>query len=167
MREGADRAGGPSANLGEVGRLSSAWEQLPAVPALDRVQEHGRRVASFGVAGVLGALTTLGGTALLYHHVLFLPLWLASAVAIQTAIAVTFTVNSLVTWRDRRTGSRWRRAGTFEAVSLVGMGIQEAALLTGVHLFHVFYLVALLVGIGLAAIWNYLVNHNVTFAAAE
>lgn len=129
------------------------------------MQEHGRRIVSFGFAGVLGALTTLGGTAILYHHFLFLPLWLASAVAIQTAIAVTFTVNSLVTWRDRRGGSRRRRALTFELVSLVGMGIQEAALLGGVHLFHLFYLLALLVGIGLAAVWNYLINHNVTFAA--
>lgn len=129
------------------------------------IREHGRRVASFGFAGVLGAATTLGGTALLYHHVLFLPLWLASAIAIQTAIVVTFTVNSLVTWRDRRDGRKLRRALTFEGVSLVGMGIQEAALLAGADLLHVFYLLALLVGIGLAAIWNYLVNHNLTFAA--
>lgn len=150
-----------------MGRLSTAWEQHPSTPGRALVREHSRRVAAFGVAGLMGAATTIGGTALLYHHILFLPLWLASAVAIQTSIAVTFTVNSLVTWRDRRGGSLVRRAFTFESVSLVGMGIQEAALLSGVHLLHVFYLLALLVGIGLAAVWNYLVNHNLTFAAGR
>lgn len=150
----------------EVGRLTGSVGGLsPALPEA-LLREHARRVASFSVAGVLGAVTTLGGTAILYHHVIFLPLWLASAVAIQTAIIVTFLVNSRVTWRDRQGGRRLRRALTFEAVSLVGMGIQEAALLTGTDALHIFYLLALLVGIGLAAIWNYLVNNLVTFAAA-
>lgn len=141
-----------------MGELSAAQPQ-------GLLRDHAPRVVSFSAAGVLGAATTLGGTALLYHHILYLPLWLASAVAIQTAIAVTFTVNSLVTWRDRRGGRRLRRAATFEAVSLVGMGIQEAALLVGTNALHLFYLLALLVGIGLAAIWNYLINNYVTFAA--
>jgi putative flippase GtrA len=136
-------------------------------PADGLVREHGQRVVLFGFVGVLGAATTIGGTALLYHHLLMLPLWLASAISIQTAIVVTFTLNSLLTWRDRQTESFWRRAGTFEAVSLVGLGIQELTLLVGVGGLHLFYLLVLVVGIGLAAIWNYLVNNRVTFAKLE
>ncbi|MHB1638932.1 MAG: GtrA family protein [Candidatus Dormibacteria bacterium] len=132
-------------------------------PADGMVREHGQRVVLFGFVGLVGAATTIVGTALLYHHIFLLPLWLASGIAIQTAIAVTFTLNSLLTWRDRETESLWRRAATFEAVSLVGLAIQEAALLIGTDEVHVFYLLALTVGIGLAAIWNYLVNNRVTF----
>ncbi len=133
-------------------------------PADELVREHGQRVALFCFVGLVGAATTIGGTALLYHHLFFLPLWLASGVSIQTAILVTFTLNSLLTWRDRGTDSLRRRAVTFEAVSLVGLAIQEGALLAGVGALHIFYLLALVVGIGLAAIWNYLVNNSVTFA---
>lgn len=137
----------------------------PAVsfgPADELVREHGRRVISFGFAGVLGVATTLGGTVLLYHH-LGLALWLASGIAIQTAILVTFTANSLLTWRDRDTNSFSRRMATFEGVSLVGLGIQELVLLVGATDLHYFYLLVLLVGTGIASIWNYVVNNRVTF----
>ncbi|HVD03467.1 MAG TPA: GtrA family protein [Candidatus Dormibacteraeota bacterium] len=133
-------------------------------PADELVREHGQRVALFCFVGVVGAATTIGGTAVLYHHLFFLPLWLASGVSIQTAILVTFTLNSLLTWRDRDTDSFRRRALTFEAVSLGGLAIQEGALLVGVAGLHLFYLLALVIGIGLAAMWNYLVNNRVTFA---
>lgn len=132
-------------------------------PADGLVREHGQRVVLFSFVGLVGAATTILGTALLYHHLFFLPLWLASGIAIQTAIGVTFTLNSLLTWRDRETENLWRRAITFEAVSVVGLAIQETALLVGTDKLHLFYLVALTVGIGLAAIWNYLVNNRVTF----
>ena len=132
-------------------------------PADELVREHAQRVVLFGFVGLVGAATTIFGTALLYHHLFLLPLWLASGIAIQTAIAVTFTLNSLLTWRDRQTDNIRRRAVTFEAVSLVGLAIQEAALLIGTDRLHLFYLLALTIGIGLAAIWNYLVNNKVTF----
>lgn len=132
-------------------------------PADELVREHAQRVVLFGFVGLVGAATTIFGTALLYHHLFLLPLWLASCIAIQTAIAVTFTLNSLLTWRDRQTDNIRRRAVTFEAVSLVGLAIQEAALLIGTDKLHLFYLLALTIGIGLAAIWNYLVNNKVTF----
>ncbi len=132
-------------------------------PADELVREHAQRVVLFGFVGLVGAATTIFGTALLYHHLFLLPLWLASGIAIQTAIAVTFTLNSLLTWRDRQTDNIRRRAVTFEAVSLVGLAIQEAALLIGTDKLHLFYLLALTIGIGLAAIWNYLVNNQVTF----
>jgi putative flippase GtrA len=145
-----------------VGKLYDLSE-MSFGPADGLVREHGQRVVLFGFVGLVGAATTILGTALLYHHLFLLPLWLASGIAIQTAIAVTFTLNSLLTWRDRETENLWRRALTFEAVSLVGLGIQETALLVGTDKLHLFYLVALTVGIGLAAIWNYLVNNRVTF----
>ncbi|MHB1526036.1 MAG: GtrA family protein [Candidatus Dormibacteria bacterium] len=134
-------------------------------PADELLREHGRRVVSFGFAGVLGVVTTLGGTVLLYHH-LGLALWLASGISIQSAILVTFTVNSLLTWRDRETERLGRRFTTFEGVSLIGLGIQELVLLVGTTDLHYFYLLVLLVGTGIASIWNYLANNTVTFRGA-
>lgn len=144
----------------------SYGEGSPASAAAQRLaQAHGRRLLPFAFAGVMGASTTLGGTLLLYQH-LHLPLWMASAIAIQTAILVTFTLNSTLTWRDRISDRNWHRLAVFEGVSLVGLGIQELALLVGVDELHFFYLLALLAGTGLASVWNYLVNNQVTFAAA-
>lgn len=112
---------------------------------------------------MVGLITTFVGTVILYHHV-HLALWLASGLSIQAAILVTYTLNSLVTWRDRRASRRARRFLIFEAVSLVGLGINEAVLLTLVSRFHLYYLVALVFGSAVAAIWNYSANHKVTFA---
>ncbi len=136
-------------------------------PSLSGAQElarrHWKRFPTFLSVGVMGLIVTFVGTVILYHHV-HLQLWLASGISIQLAILVTYTLNSMVTWRDRRGGRRSRRFLTFEAVSLVGLGINEAVLLTCVSRFHLYYLVALVFGSGVAAIWNYLANHNVTFA---
>lgn len=126
---------------------------------------HGKRFPTFLSVGMVGLVTTFVGTVLLFHHA-HLTLWLASAISIQLAILVTFSLNSLVTWRDRRGGARGRRFLTFEAVSLVGLGINEAVLLTCVSRFHLYYLVALVFGSAVAAVWNYLVNHNLTFAGS-
>jgi len=129
------------------------------------VRRHGKRFPTFLSVGMVGLVTTFVGTVLLYHHV-HLPLWLASGLSIQLAILVTYTLNSLVTWRDRRGVHKGRRFVIFEAVSLVGLGINEAVLLTCVSHFHLYYLVALVFGSGVAAIWNYIANHKVTFAGA-
>jgi len=127
------------------------------------VRRHWKRFPTFLSVGVMGLIVTFVGTVILYHHV-HLELWLASGISIQLAILVTFTLNSLVTWRDRRGGPQRRRFLTFEAVSLVGLGINEAVLLTCVSQLHLYYLVALVFGSGVAAVWNYLANHNLTFA---
>ncbi len=130
----------------------------------DLVREHAHRLVAFVFSGVAGVITTFGGTVLLYRDV-HLALWFASALSIQTAILVTFTINASVTWRDRRNRGLVQLFLVFEAVSLVGMGINEAGLLTSVDAFHLYYLLGLVIGSGLAAVWNYLANHNVTFAA--
>ena len=144
----------------------SAERRRPTVhDAQEILRRHGKRFPTFLSVGLVGLVVTFVGTVILYHHV-FLPLWLASGISIQLAILTTYTLNSLVTWRDRRGGPRLRRFLTFEAVSLVGLGINEAVLLTCVSRFHLYYLVALVFGSAVAAVWNYLVNHNLTFSEA-
>jgi putative flippase GtrA len=138
-------------------------------PSIDETQkflrDHGRRFPTFLLVGGFGLVTTFVGTVILYHHV-HMYLWLASGISIQLAILVTFTLNSLITWRDRRGGRRPRRFLVFEGVSLVGLLINEAVLLTCVSHFHMYYLLALVFGSAVAAVWNYLANHNLTFATS-
>jgi putative flippase GtrA len=134
--------------------------------AQDFFRDHGRRFPTFLLVGGFGLVTTFVGTVILYHHA-HLYLWLASGISIQLAILVTFTLNSLITWRDRRGGRRPRRFFVFEAVSLVGLLINEAVLLTCVSRFHMYYLLALVFGSAVASVWNYLANHNLTFAHSE
>ena len=126
---------------------------------------HAARFTTFVAVGVCGLATQLGMTALLYGR-LHVPLWLGAALAIQTAIMVNFTANSLVTWRDRAGGrSRRRRFLAFEAVSLVGLAVNEAVLLTVVTVVGVHYLVAVLCGAASASLWNYAANSRFTFPA--
>ncbi|MGH7692485.1 MAG: GtrA family protein [Candidatus Dormibacteria bacterium] len=127
------------------------------------LRRHRKRFPTFLSVGMVGLATTFIGTVVLYHH-LHLDLWLASAVSIQLAILVTYTLNSMVTWRDRPGARRARRFLTFEGVSLVGLAINEGVLLTSVSRLHLYYLVGLLFGSAVAAVWNYLANHNLTFA---
>ncbi|HUY98222.1 MAG TPA: GtrA family protein [Verrucomicrobiae bacterium] len=137
----------------------------PPIPRRARIQpgSHPARFAAFIVAGLLGLATQLGMTALLYGR-LHLPLGAATALAIQTAILVTFTVNSKVTWRDRAAGRPLRRSLiTFELVSLVGLGLNLAVVLTAADVIGLHYLVATLCGAASASCWNYLANHLVTF----
>jgi len=131
--------------------------------AHDFLRDHGRRFPTFLLVGGFGLVTTFVGTVLLYHHV-HLYLWLASGISIQLAILVTYPLNSLITWRDRRGGRRRRRCLAFEGVSLVGLLINQAVLLTCVAHFHMYYLVALVFGSAVAAVWNNLANHNLTSA---
>jgi dolichol-phosphate mannosyltransferase len=139
--------------------------RLSAREVQEVLRRHWKRFPTFLSVGLVGLIVTFVGTVILYHHV-HLPLWLASGISIQLAILVTFTLNSMVTWRDRRGGPQRRRFLTFEAVSLVGLGINEAVLLTCVSRFHLYYLVALVFGSAVAAVWNYLANHNVTFSSS-
>jgi putative flippase GtrA len=103
-----------------------------------------------------------GGTALLYGQ-LHIALWLAAALAIQAAIVVNFTFNSLITWRDRtETRSRLHRLLSYEGVSLVGSGINEGALLTAVGAASFHHLFAVLCGAAAASTWNHVANGRAT-----
>jgi len=146
---------------------ASLQSRTPSLSGAEAIlRRHWKRFPTFLSVGVVGLVVTFVGTVILYHHV-HLDLWLASALSIQLAILVTYTLNSLVTWRDRRGGPQRRQFLTFEAVSLVGLGINEGVLLTAVSRFHLYYLVGLLLGSAVAAVWNYLANHNLTFAPAS
>jgi putative flippase GtrA len=156
-----------------AGRLSrSPFSGLVAVRPREgsgwwQPRSHATRFTTFLAVGFCGLGTQLGVTALLYGHLHF-ALWLGAALAIQTAILVNFTANSLVTWHDR-TGARSRlhRFLSFEGVSLVGLGINEGVLLTSATVMGIHYLLAVVCGAAAASLWNYGANSRFTFPASS
>ncbi len=96
---------------------------------------------------------------------LSLPLPSASAIAIAISMIVTFGLNELWTWHDRGSGRIITRALLYSAINSGGLLINTGVLVylereAGVH-----YLLANLVGAGAAAVWNFGLNHLITWRA--
>jgi putative flippase GtrA len=104
-----------------------------------------------------------GGLAML-REMAHLSVYLAATLAWQAAIFVTFTLNSVITWRGQKHRSLSGQFLFFEAVSLVGLLIYLATIAVVHGGMHLHYLLGGLAGSGVAAIWNYAANHRLTFA---
>jgi dolichol-phosphate mannosyltransferase len=118
------------------------------------------RFLKFVLVGASGILVNEGLLWVL-HGFANLPLLLAPAIAIETSIITNYTLNDLITFRDRRvagTAAFFSRLGRFNVVSLVGAGINYGLLLLLTEVFGFYYLISNLVGIAIAMLWNYLVN---------
>jgi putative flippase GtrA len=129
-----------------------------------------QRLIRFGSVGLLGTLVNLG---ILYlgQEYLFtaltdpdLRLDLALALAIFVATLNNFTWNRLWTWRDRRRtqGSRLLlQLGQYFLAS--GFSILLQILMTKMLVLYLYYLLANLLAIALAAVVSYLLNDTWTF----
>lgn len=133
------------------------WPE-PAVRAWKLAQ----RFQKFLIVGAVG-LAVNQGLLFLFHDVFHLRLGISSPAAIFLSMVVTFTLNERWTWHDRGTGPVLHRMGMYFPINTVGLLINFGVLSLLVHRFGVHYLMANLVGAGLAAIWNFLVNHHVTW----
>jgi dolichol-phosphate mannosyltransferase len=124
------------------------------------------RFVKFCLVGASGVLVNEG---LLWILTRFAGLLLApaSVISIEASIISNFTLNNFFTFSDRRlTGAPnfLLRLGKFNAVSLIGLGINIGVLLLLTNVFHLHYLLANLIGIAIAMLWNYLVNLGYTWS---
>ncbi len=94
-----------------------------------------------------------------------LRLSLASPVAIVTSMAVTFALNEVWTWHDRGGGRIVTRLLLYATVNSGGLAINTGVLLFMTREHAVHYLFANLVGAGIAAVWNFGLNHLITWRA--
>jgi len=138
-------------------------ERLPALVA--RSWLLARRFQKFLVVGAVGLAVNQLALWILRGKLDF-ALYIASPTAIFLSMIVTFTLNEMWTWHDRGTGPVIRRVGLYFPINMVGLLINYLVLQllvdhTGAH-----YLFANLVGAGIAAIWNFLVNNSITWRAA-
>ncbi len=112
-------------------------------------------VGAIGLAvnqGVLLALVARAGAAVA----------VASPIAILLSMIVTFTLNERWTWQDRGNGRILHRALLYGSINSGGLLINWVTLVS-LERVGVNYLFANLVGAGIAAIWNFGLNHALTW----
>lgn len=121
-----------------------------------------QRTLRFSLVGATGVVVNLGILHALVRQA-GLHYALASAVAIEASLLSNFLGHRFWTWRDRPGG--WRSLAAFHAVAVVGIALQWVTLVAGVEVLRLHYLAAAALGIGIAAAWNFLGHHLVSFAA--
>lgn len=126
-----------------------------------RVATETRRFQKFLLVGAIGlgvnqsalfALVTLAG----------LPVALASPIAIFVSMVVTFSLNERWTWHDRGSGPILHRAVLYGSINSGGLLINWI-ILVSLDRMGLNYLIANLVGAGIAAVWNFSLNHALTW----
>lgn len=120
----------------------------------------GDRLARYLLVGASGVVVNLGVLLLFVEGVKWSPL-LAAPLAIEASILTNYALNRNWTWRDR--GQVPFSLARYHGVSLVGMGIQWAALAGLFYLVGLHYLLAAVVGIALATGWTFFSNDRFTF----
>lgn len=136
---------------------TESWPQ-PAV----RVYVLAQRFQKFLVVGSFG-LAVNQGLLFVFRHLFELPLSLASPVAIFVSMVATFALNEMWTWHDRGSGPIMHRLFFYCPINTVGLLINFGVLSYLVHDHDWHYLLANLVGAGFAAIWNFTLNHLITW----
>ena len=112
-------------------------------------------VGAIGLAVNQGALFALVGRA-------GVAVAIASPIAILLSMIVTFAMNERWTWHDRGSGPILRRAALYGSINSGGLLINWVTLVS-LDRVGVNYLIANLVGAGIAAIWNFSLNHALTW----
>jgi putative flippase GtrA len=121
-----------------------------------------QRFRRFLVVGAVGLLVNQASLAFL-HDIAEIAVVMASPVAILLSMVVTFMLNEHWTWHDRGTGRVVSRAMTYVPINLGGLLINWGTLYYLIEQHGVHYLAANLIGAGLAAIWNFTLNHAITW----
>ena len=127
-----------------------------------------QRILRFGLVGISGIIVNMGILWWLTERAGIYYLY-SSAVAIETSIITNFLLNDLWTFEGgtgHRMERRLHRFVSFQLVSMGGLVVNIAVLYIGKEIFGIYYLVANLLGILAAFVWNYLVNRNVTWRGA-
>lgn len=126
-----------------------------------RVATVTRRFQKFLLVGGIGLGVNQGLLFALVALAAF-PVASASPIAILLSMLVTFTLNEQWTWHDRGRGRIVHRALLYGTINSGGLLINWLLLValerTGMN-----YLVANLMGAGIAAIWNFSLNHALTW----
>jgi putative flippase GtrA len=136
---------------------TESWPQ-PAV----RLWTVAQRFQKFIIVGSVG-LAVNQVFLFLQHQGLGLSLHIASPVAIFISMIVTFALNEAWTWHDRGSGPIIHRFLTYCPINSVGLLINWGILAYLVEHSDMHYLMANLIGAGIAAVWNFSLNHMITW----
>jgi putative flippase GtrA len=135
-------------------------ESWPA-PAI-RLWTLAQRFQKFVVVGIVGLAVNQGLLAVL-HGSIGLLIVIASCIAVLASMVVTFIANEFWTWHDRGSGRVISRAMSYVPINIVGLIINTGILYVLYDQHGVHYLIANLIGAGVAAIWNFVLNNMITW----
>ena len=134
-------------------------ESLPRPVA--RAATVTRRFQKFLLVGAIGLAVNQSALFVLVSLV-GVPIVVASPVAILLSMAATFTLNERWTWHDRGSGRLLHRALLYGSINSGGLFINWF-ILVSLEGMGLNYLIANLVGAGIAAVWNFSLNHALTW----
>ena len=120
-----------------------------------------RRFQKFLLVGAIGLAVNQGALFALVDQA-GLAVAMASPIAIFLSMIVTFSLNERWTWQDRGHGRILHRALLYGSINSGGLLINWLTLVSLEQL-GLNYLVANLVGAGIAAVWNFSLNHSLTW----
>ncbi|MGI8484535.1 MAG: GtrA family protein [Thermomicrobiales bacterium] len=123
-----------------------------------------QRFQKFIVVGAVGLLVNQGLLSVLHGSVAMV-LLIASPIAIFASMIVTFYLNEAWTWHDRGSGRVVSRAMSYIPINIGGLLINWGILFYLTDQFGMHYLLANLIGAGVAAIWNFALNNMITWRA--
>lgn len=127
-----------------------------------RAWQLAHRFQKFLIVGFIG-LAVNQGLLVLLHQVFDFSLRIASPVAIFVSMLVTFSLNERWTWHDRGRGPLLHRVLAYFPINLIGLLINFGILTLLVDRWDVHYFLANLIGAGAAAVWNFSLNHRITW----
>ncbi len=120
-----------------------------------------RRFQKFLLVGAIGLAVNQGALFALVDRA-SLAVAMASPIAIFLSMIVTFTLNERWTWHDRGHGRILHRALLYGSINSGGLLINWLTLVS-LDRIGLNYLIANLVGAGIAAVWNFSLNHALTW----
>ncbi len=131
------------------------------------VREYIKRGWKFGLVGAGGFLVNQGGLMLLVG-VAGMSTWLGGIIAIEVSIVANWFLNDLWTWRDRRNNPWIVRLLKYNlAAGMTAFGVNYPVLILLSEKVELNYAIANVIGIGLAAVVNFLINHHWTYRDKE
>ena len=123
-----------------------------------------QRFQKFVVVGAIGLIVNQGSLSVL-HGSMSVALKVAPPIAITLSMIVTFFLNEAWTWHDRGSGRVMSRAMSYVPINVGGLLINWGILFYLTDQFGMHYLLANLIGAGVAAIWNFALNNMITWRA--
>lgn len=123
------------------------------------------KILKFGLVGLSGILVNTGILFVLteWVHIYYL---VSSIFAIEASIITNFLLNDLWTFNGNsknKFSKKWKRFLSYEVISICGTLINMGILFIFTDLVGLWYIIANIIGIFVAFIWNFLVNRNVTW----
>jgi dolichol-phosphate mannosyltransferase len=137
--------------------LKEQWNYIKHLFYLVTTSPQDRRMYLFAMVGVSGVLLNLLIYAVFVHA--HMAVWVAGFSSGTLAMISNFILNDRLTWQDSRQGQWINRFLKYVLTSLIGIGINTIILSVLHYGFHMHYLVANLIGICFAMIWNFIVNN--------